>query len=156
MSAGAAGCFVCDKHLGRNVVPGGAIYEDEWVYASHGIVPEGKSRTYLGTLFVEPKRHGPGIAELSDLEAKQIGLLSSRLARALKETERAEHVYVFVLGHHVDHLHVWLVPRYPGTPPEYWAMRLAEWPDAPKGDALQIAALCERVRGHLERADGSK
>jgi histidine triad (HIT) family protein len=145
----AATCFVCDKHRGRIDVPGGALYEDDLVYASHGIIPEGKSRTYLGTLFVEPKRHVPGIAELSDREAQQIGLLSSRLARALKQSEGAEHVYVFVLGHHVDHLHVWLVPRYPGTPPEYRAMRVAEWPDAPKGDAAQIAALCARVRARL-------
>ena len=142
-------CFVCDKQRGRIAVPGGALYEDEWVYASHGIIDEGKSRAYLGTLFVEPKRHVSGIAELSDHEAKEIGLLSSHLARALKQSEGAEHVYVFVLGQHVDHLHVWLVPRYPGTPREYWPMRLAEWPAAPKGDAAQIAALCERVRARL-------
>ena len=148
-TAANASCFVCDKHRGRIAVPGGALYEDEWVYASHGIIPEGRTRTYLGTLFVEPKRHVPGIAELRDHESKQIGLVSSHLARALKQSEGAEHVYVFVLGHHVDHLHVWLVPRYPGTPPAYWAMRLAEWPDAPKGDAAQIAALCERVRATL-------
>lgn len=142
-------CFVCDKHAGRVDVPGGAIYQDELLYASHGIIPEGKSRAYLGTLFVEPKRHLSGIAELDDREAQQLGLLTTRLARALKQSERAEHVYVFVLGHHVDHLHVWLVPRYPGTPPEYWPMRLAEWPDAPKGDAAQIAALSARVRAQL-------
>lgn len=36
MTAGSAGCFVCEKHLGRIDVPGAAI---------------------------EPKRHIPGIAE---------------------------------------------------------------------------------------------
>ena len=149
MSTGASSCFVCDKHRGRVDVPGGAIYQDDVVYASHGIIPEGKSRAYLGTLFVEPKRHVPGIGELLDHEAMQIGLWTSRLARALKQSEGAEHVYVFVLGHHVDHVHVWIVPRYPDTPPEFWALRLAEWPDAPKGDAAQIAALCARVRAQL-------
>lgn len=147
--ASAAGCFVCDKHAGRVRVPGGALHEDALVYASHGVIPEGRSRAYLGTLFVEPKRHVPGIAELDDAEAQRIGLVTSRLARALRESERAEHVYVFVLGHHVDHLHVWLVPRYPGTPEEYWAMRLAEWPDAPKGGASEIEALCARLRARL-------
>jgi diadenosine tetraphosphate (Ap4A) HIT family hydrolase len=113
------------------------------------IIQEGKRRAYLGTLFVEPLRHVSGVAELSDAEAERIGLVSTRLARALKQSEKAEHVYVFVLGHHVDHLHVWLVPRYPGTPPEYWAMRVAEWPDAPLGGPDEIAALCERIRAQL-------
>lgn len=60
-----------------------------------------------------------------------------------------KHVYSFVLGHHVPHLHIWLVPPYPGTPPEYWPMRLAEWPDAPSGGRSEIEALCSRIRSHL-------
>lgn len=141
---------MCDKHAGRVELPGGALYRDALVYASHGIIPEGKSRTYLGTLFVEPLRHVPGLADLSDAEAERVGLVCTRLARALVESEGAEHVYVWVLGHHVDHLHVWLVPRYPGTPREYWALRVAEWPDAPLGGATEIEALCARIRATLE------
>ena len=144
-----SGCFVCEKHLGRIDVPGGVVHEDELVYASHGVIPDGKRTAYLGTLFVEPRRHVPGIAELTDEEAKRVGVVSSHLARALKHSEKAEHVYVFVLGHHVPHLHVWLVPRYPGTPPEYWATCVAEWPEAPRGDREQIAAVCGRVRSQL-------
>jgi diadenosine tetraphosphate (Ap4A) HIT family hydrolase len=151
---GTPGCFVCDKHLGRIDLPGGVIYDDELVYASHGIIPENKHTTYLGTLFVEPRRHVPGIAELNEAEAKQIGLVSSRLARALKQSEQADHVYAFVLGHHVPHLHVWLVPRYPGTPSEYWGMRVAEWPGAPMGDAAEIESLCDRIRLQLGREVG--
>lgn len=85
-----AGCFVCDKHQGRIDVPGGTLYEDEWVYASHGIINEGRSRTYLGTLFVEPKRHVPGIGDLNRPEAERVGWLTSRLAAALQASERAE------------------------------------------------------------------
>ena len=142
-------CFVCDKHRGAVDVPCGCLYEDELVYASHGIVPEGRSSTYLGTLFLEPKRHVPGLAELRDAEAQRFGALAARLARALKQAESAEHVYAHVLGHHVDHLHLWLVPRYPGTPPEFWPMRLAEWPGAPRGGRAEIEALCARVRTAL-------
>lgn len=142
-------CFVCQKHRGEIDVPGGAIYEDELVYASHIVIPEGKPDVYLGTLFVEPKRCVPGFGDLTRAEAERVGLVASRLAAALQASERAEHVYLFVLGAHVPHLHLWLAPRYPGTPREFWGLRLAEWPDAPKGGRAEIAALCERIRSHL-------
>ena len=142
-------CFVCQKHRGEIDVPGGAIYEDEFVYSSHIVIGEGKSDVYLGTLFVEPKRCVPGFGDLTRAEAERIGLVASRLSRALQRSERAEHVYLFVLGAHVPHLHVWIVPRYPGTPREFWNSRLPAWPGAPRGGPSEIAALCERVRAHL-------
>lgn len=37
------------------------------------------------------------------------------------------------------HLHVLLMPRYPGTPREYWQQRV-EWPDGPRGNAEAVAA----------------
>jgi histidine triad (HIT) family protein len=67
----------------------------------------------------------------------------------LKTSENAEHIYSFVLGDHVPHLHIWVMTRYPGTPQEYWGMRVAEWPEAPTGGAQEIAALCERLQLHL-------
>ncbi len=140
------GCFVCEKHRGRIDVPGGCLFEDELVYSTHGIIQPGKTRDYLGTLFVEPKRHVPGIAELTDAEAERIGRLSSRLARALKQTGDVDHTYVHVWGHHVAHLHVWIVPRYRGTPAEFLPMQMAEWTGAPTGDAHEIADLCSRIR----------
>jgi len=143
-------CFVCEKHRGEVDVPGGTVYEDDLVYASHRIIDEGRDTAYLGVLFVEPKRHVRGLAGLTGAEAERVGLLTSRLARILEAGEGAEHVYVFVLGDHVPHLHVWVVPRYPGTPREYWPMRLAHWPDAPKGGPTEIAALCDRVRAAPE------
>lgn len=147
-----ADCFVCRKHRGKVGVPGGIVYEDELVHCSHIVVPEGRARVYLGTLFVEPRRHVAGIGDLHADEAERVGLLASRVAAALQATEGAEHVYVFVLGHHVPHLHVWLAPRYPGTPREFWPLRLAEWPAAPTGGPPEIAALCERVGAHVRRA----
>ncbi len=54
------------------------------------------------------------------------------------------------------HIHVWVVPRYPGTPREYWGMRVDEWPEAPRGGAEEVAALCERVRAYLRgESEGS-
>jgi histidine triad (HIT) family protein len=145
-------CFVCRKHRGEIEIPGGALYQDELVYASHMAMPESGADVYLGTLFVEPKRCVEGFGDLTRPEAERVGWLASRLAAALRASEGAEHVYLFVLGAHVPHLHVWLAPRYPGTPREFWAMRLAEWPGAPRGGRAEVAALCERVRARLAAA----
>jgi histidine triad (HIT) family protein len=142
-------CFICRKHRGEIEIPGGAIYEDEIIFAGHVHVPEGKSDVYLGYLMLEPKRHIAGLADLSDPEAQSLGLLITRLCRALKECEGAEHVYAFVLGDNVPHLHIHLVPRYPGAPGEYWGVHVDEWPEAPRGGALEVEALCARLRLHL-------
>jgi len=144
-------CFVCKKHRGEIVAPGGILYEDELVSSSHIVIGDGD--VSLGTLFVEPKRCVPGFGDLTRAEAERVGWLASRLAAALQATERAEHVYLSVLGAHVAHLHVWLVPRHPGTPREFWGLRVTEWPGTPRGGAAEITALCDRVRGHL-RATG--
>ena len=109
--------FVCRKQQGHIAIPGGAIYEDTLVYASHAW--SGADSCYLGYLFAEPKRHTPGLADLTDAEAQALGQLVARLSRAPKSSEGAEHIYALVLGDHVPHLHIHLVPRYPGTPREY-------------------------------------
>lgn len=142
-------CLVCRKHRGELPEPGGLVYEDSLARAGHAFLPEGRDRVYLGWLMVEPKRHLPELADLTDDEARAVGLALSRLSRALLRETNAEHIYSFVLGHHVPHLHVHLLPRYPGTPPEYWGLNLDEWPDAPTGAAAEVEALCGRLRAAL-------
>jgi histidine triad (HIT) family protein len=85
-----ADCFVCRKHRGEIVIPGGAIFEDEVLYVGHVQLPEGEAGAYLGHLMVEPKRHAPGLADLTDTEAQALGLMVARLSRALKVSEGAE------------------------------------------------------------------
>jgi diadenosine tetraphosphate (Ap4A) HIT family hydrolase len=59
----------------------------------------------------------------------EVGRAIARVTRALRESEGAEHVYLVVVGHESPHLHVHLVPRYPGTPREFWdPLRVAESP----------------------------
>lgn len=142
-------CFVCSKHRGGGDVPGGVLLADDVVYAGHVALAEPPSTTYLGWVVVEPRRHVTGLAGLSDDEAQAIGLAAARLSRALVDIQGAEHVYAFVLGHAVAHLHLHLIPRYPRTPREYWGVRVNEWPDAPRGGAEAIEALCDRLRNKL-------
>jgi hypothetical protein len=60
-------CFICRKHRGDIAVPGGAVYEDDLVYAGHAALPEGEPTAYLGFLLVEPKRHVAGLPGLTGL-----------------------------------------------------------------------------------------
>ena len=71
------------------------------------------------------------------------------LARVLKGVAGAEHVYSFVFGDGLAHLHVVLAPRYPGTPREYWGVRLREWPDAPRLDEPGMRSLVASLGAHL-------
>jgi histidine triad (HIT) family protein len=141
-------CFVCEKHRQGAAAEGGVIYENELVYAGHAHLL-GRSETYLGHLMAEPKRHVAGLGGLTDDEAAALGQLVNNLARALRDVEGAEHVYSFVFGDVVPHLHIQVVPRYPGTPREYWGFRVTEWPEAPRGGLEAMAAVSDRVRTDL-------
>lgn len=149
-----ADCFVCRKHRDRRaLMPGGPVAEDDLVLVSHIVTPDalGKDGTtaYLGHLFVEPRRHAPGLADLSDAEAASVGRHAARASRALRAVAGAEHVYAAVIGDGVPHVHVHLMPRYPGTPQEYWWTRLTEWPQARCGGTAQIEALVLQLRAYL-------
>ncbi len=45
-------CFICRKHRGEIMIPGGAIYEDDLLYAGHVGTQEGQA-AYLGYIMVE-------------------------------------------------------------------------------------------------------
>lgn len=142
-------CFVCRKHRGLEFIPGGHVYEDDLVFCGHSWSVENNESPYLGGFIVEPKRHVPTWAELNDDEAKQIGIVIRDVSRALKKLPDTEHIYVFVLGHHVAHLHIWVVPRYAGTPREYWGLNVFEWSNRPLGTKAAVEEICSRVRSLL-------
>jgi diadenosine tetraphosphate (Ap4A) HIT family hydrolase len=43
-----------------------------------------------------------------------------------------------VFGDGVSHLHVHLLPRFPGTPREYWGIHVNKWTQARRGNATEI------------------
>lgn len=146
-------CFICQKHAQGEAVEGGIIWKDDLVYAGHCHLMD-REDIHLGWLMVEPTRHVYELGDLTTEEASAIGVLVSRLAKALTDSEGAEHVYSFVLGDGMGkgHLHVHLMARYPGTPREYWQERVVEWPDGPRGGRPEMEALVARLRGHLQSA----
>jgi diadenosine tetraphosphate (Ap4A) HIT family hydrolase len=142
-------CFICRKQRGEIALPGGAVALDEQVYIGHAQIRPGEATAYLGYLMVEPRRHVPGLEHLRDIEAQALGVWVARLSRALVAVLGADHVYAFVIGDRVHHVHVHVVARYPGAPPEYRGPRVDEWPEAPRGGEREIEALCGRLRAWL-------
>jgi diadenosine tetraphosphate (Ap4A) HIT family hydrolase len=142
------GCFICEKHRQGDAAEGGVLFQDDLVYAGH-IHTMGNPTAYRGWLVVETKRHVTGLGDLTDEEAAAVGRLMNRVARVQKDSEGAEHVYAFVFGDSVPHLHVHLAPRYPGTPRDYWGSRLNEWPDAARVTEAEMRELVAQLRGRL-------
>jgi len=140
-------CLFCSIQRGLIPVVGGSLFEDELVYAHHFHI--GEEPTYLGHLLLETKRHTPDYADLTAAEAHAIGLLITRLSRALKACTGADKVYAVFYGEVIPHLHVHLTARYPGTPDEYLRAKIEDWPDAPRGKVDEVAALCSRLRAWL-------
>ncbi|MCK1999703.1 HIT family protein [Psychrobacillus psychrodurans] len=142
-------CFICNKHNGKVNTSGITIYEDEYVLVGH-FDKRGK-QNYLGHIMVDLKRHVPSLAEMTIQEAKTFGIVMSKVSKALKETENAEHVYALVSGNSVPHLHLHLVARYPNTPKEFWGpMEVYDWAEAPMGSNDEVIELCRRIKTFLQ------
>ena len=57
-----------------------------------------------------------------------------------------------MIGDGVPHLHVHLLPRFPGTPRQYWWDKVDEWPQARRGPAPAVAALVHELSASIQRA----
>jgi diadenosine tetraphosphate (Ap4A) HIT family hydrolase len=141
-------CLICAKHFDGDAAEGGVLYKDDVVYAGH-IHTLRAPTAYRGWCVVEPKRHVAELADLTVGEAEAVGRVSRLVARAQRAALGAEHVYAFVFGDGVPHLHVHLAPRYPGTPVEYWGAQLNRWPDAPRVDSDGMRDVVSALRASL-------
>ncbi len=144
-------CFICAKHQ-RADTEKAAVYQDDLMYVGHVHALDGPT-AYRGYLMVEPKRHVPMLGDLTTPEAARLGVVLNCTAAALRANEDVEHVYSFVFGDSVPHLHVHVAPRYPDTPREYWGARLREWPGAPMVDEAGMQTLVARLAFNLPPTD---
>jgi diadenosine tetraphosphate (Ap4A) HIT family hydrolase len=144
-------CLVCRKHRGQIDLPGGLIFENELVYISHALLYGDETEHYLGHLFVETRRHVAELADLTEAEAQALGLWVSRSARALMAIQGVVHVYSFVIGDGMPHIHVHVIGRYADAPKPYWGSRVDEWPGAPHGAGPEMAEVTARLRDFFVR-----
>lgn len=142
-----ASCRFSERLRYRSAIPGGAIYEDELVHASHW---KGDQDEYLGSLIIQTNPHAAGVADLTEDGARDVGPQSTRLARASKAVVGAENVYGYVFAEVVPHFHCLVVARYPGVPEKHWRLNLDDWLEAPRGDVEAVASLAGRLRQALE------
>ena len=138
-------CFVCEKHQGQVSVPGGLLYDDGIVALSHQALEDGRPESYPGVLFVEPRRHVPSMGSLTSNEAMRVGLICTVASDVLGSQPNVERVYLATFGHGVDHLHIWLIPRYKGTPDNLFGAAVLAWKGAPKFNEEQLASIAKRL-----------
>jgi diadenosine tetraphosphate (Ap4A) HIT family hydrolase len=115
---------------------GPLISADEQIVITH------RARGSLGYAFIEPRRHVDHLAELTEDEARAIGVLRSRLARALAAELAVQHVHAMVAGLGVPHFHEHVFVRHRGTPADVgWA---EPWSEAPVGDIEELVGRLAR------------
>jgi diadenosine tetraphosphate (Ap4A) HIT family hydrolase len=138
-------CDLCEKFATGVDVPGGYLSFDDLAAVVH--VSRGDAgRSYLGHLLVCPRRHAVDFGALDERECGAVAVEIATWTRALKSLG-ATRVYVATVGHHVDHLHVHLLPRWPETPDEVTWHEVDEWPGARTGDFAEIAAFVADIVG---------
>lgn len=139
-------CFICDKH--QTLAPELRIdFEgfEEFVVA-HAPDRTPDETNHIGPLIIEPRSHIKSWAELPEDQAARLGVLIGKANALLMRQESIEHVYTWVYGDAIPHLHVWLIPRYLGTPREYWGAKVTQWPDTPKGGVKDMSAFIQKLQ----------
>jgi diadenosine tetraphosphate (Ap4A) HIT family hydrolase len=141
-------CLICSSQSDSSAP---FIIQGAFSTLAHYRCAPNSPKAYRGHLLVESKRHVPSFAEVNPEEAAEIGSLIARASFLQKEFLGAEHVYMFTLGHLVSHLHIHIVPRYPGTPKEFWGgWKLSDWSDAPFVGPDEIQALTKSLREKIQ------
>lgn len=138
-------CLVCDEVSGAIPTPGGLLHDDMYSVGFHAPPAPGNSTPFLGHLLVTPRRHVKSWSGLDDDEVASVST-GIRTLTLLLESAGAERVYVAVIGTHVDHLHVHLLPRWRGTPKEVPWHGVDEWEGSLHGDALTVEKTVARLR----------
>ncbi len=93
---------------------------------------------------VTSTRHVADFGGLEPDEAAAIGVDIARWSAALKDAG-ATRVYTATIGHGWDHLHVHLLPRWPGTPADVPWHAVDDWPGANRVSFEDAAAFFDSL-----------
>ena len=140
-------CLICNKHKDTQF----EIYRNEFLVINHFVPKPESDSNYLGYYMIESRRHFKGIYDSEQAEAEAIGRAQRALSIAVKAALDCEHVYFFVLGDGIPHLHIHVVAKYKGAPREYWGPKVDEWPDAPRGGINEVLEANSIVKAQLAK-----
>lgn len=144
-------CLICKKHDNNTLT----VYQNEVLYVSHYLPFPDRDDNYLGYYFIETKRHIKGMYDSTDEEMSTIGIMLKNLSKALMTIPNMEHVYSFIIGEGVDHLHIHVIGRYKNAPREFFGSRVDNWPDAPRGNIEEIITLNKQIQSELNKMYGN-
>jgi len=136
------GCLICSEQRGDVDVPGGVL-DDGAVLTFHR-PPLEEEAVFAGHLLVTPRRHVLDFAALELEESALMGIAIAKYSRLLKQLGAAR-VYVATVGHHVDHLHVHLLPRWPETPADVPWHSVDDWDGARRATAADIEEMIAKL-----------
>ncbi|HTT73267.1 MAG TPA: hypothetical protein VMG99_03860 [Thermoplasmata archaeon] len=149
LPASEAACVFCQRVRTVDTFRDLVVFESDAFLASHQLGEDGTKA--LGLLHVQTKRHVPSLGQLNAGEADGLGTLLASLSQVLESRTGAPWTYCFGFNEGPRHVHLVLGSRYASLPEPYWRLKFAEWPEAPRGDRVQIAALCRSLREDLAR-----
>lgn len=145
-------CVFCKQMAEPSLLSSRLVYEDEYFHASHYF--DEKSPTLLGLVLIQTKRHVNDLSELTDVEAQRLGVLVSKISKALKISVGAAWTYCYCFMEGVRHVHVFVTARYPSLPKEYVRLNIGDWPEAPVGGLKEVSELALRLRSSISPLTG--
>ncbi len=143
-------CLFCNQMADPSSLASRLVYEDEFFHASHYF--DERQPTLLGLVLIQTKRHVNDLSELTDLESQNLGILISRISKALKESVGAAWTYCYCFMEGVRHVHVFVTARYPSLPKEYVRLNIGNWPEAPVGGLKEVSELALQLRRSILNA----
>jgi ATP adenylyltransferase len=142
------GCLACDLAAGRRELPGGVVHETPCFLVEHCVGPLG-----VGTLLVKPRRHVTRVADLTDDEAAELGVVLRRAAQVVDELVTPEQVYTCLWSHAGRtpvHIH-WVVQPAATSDIDAIgaygpALQLGMFERGQEPDRRAVDAFCDRAR----------
>ena len=141
LSSSREGCVFCEIIAGES--PASVFYEDDVVLGLMDISP-----VTTGHAMIIPRQHAPHLADLDEETGRHLWTITQRTAAAIRESGvRCEGINLFladgeVAFQEVLHVHMHILPRYPGD----GFKLVADWGARPSRDEL------DRVAARIERA----